>query len=178
MRLGWLLGLTWLLLSLGARADILLEGAYTLGDNNPDALPPTQLLTTRNGNYVPVYPLHLTLSQSVSLTGATLNNATGLDAGANLVIWDSNGNLVVDSQASDSRPASFSFSRTLPAGEYRLAVWGQCFYGSQHVRFYSGCSGTYQWNTRYDWDDFSFSGITLLGGGQPVPASDCPPAYW
>ncbi|GAA4504610.1 DUF6701 domain-containing protein [Pseudaeromonas paramecii] len=155
MRLGWIGALCCLLLTLSVRADILLEGAYTLGDNSTTALSPTQLLTTSNGSYVPVYPLHLTLSQAVSLTGATLAGASGLEAGASLVIWDSSGNLVVNSQASDSSPASFSFSQTLPAGEYRLAVWGQCYSGSQHTRFNASCS---------DWDDFSFSSITLLGG--------------
>ena len=154
----FLLSLIWLL-SAGARADLLLPGDFTIGDNDSNALRPTELVSGRSGQYAPVNPIHFSLSTALTLTEVRLEDGRGLDAGVNLVIWDSSGRVVLNEQASHqtrdrvSRPQRWQ----LAAGEYRMAVWGGCFNNGFNVgRYDSNCP---------DWDDFAFSGIRLVASG-------------
>ena len=86
--------LLWLLLLVSqlARADIVLPGQFLIGDNTSNALRPTTLVSTRFSAYIPVNPIHFYISHPVTLSELRLESATGLDAGANFVIWDSLGN--------------------------------------------------------------------------------------
>lgn len=95
--------LIWLLLLVSqlARADIVLPGQFLVGDNTSNALRPTTLVSTRFSAYIPVNPIHFYISHPVTLSELRLESATGLDAGANFVIWDSLGNVVLNERAND-----------------------------------------------------------------------------
>ncbi|WKE66027.1 hypothetical protein PVT67_01905 [Gallaecimonas kandeliae] len=143
-------------LALAARADVVLEGPMEVGDNGTNALSPTTLVSVSGGSFVANHPIHFTLSQALTVTGISLVGEQGLDAGASFVVWDPSGNLVISQLASDSAGSrdSISGSWTLPAGDYQMAIWGQCFNSSGYVnsRYKSNC---------YDWDDFSFDSVRL-----------------
>ncbi|MGL5326038.1 MAG: DUF6701 domain-containing protein [Aeromonas sp.] len=147
------------LLSAGARADLLLPGSLYIGDNSSDALSPTVLFTDRFGQFIPLNPIHFSLSAPLALAEIRLEGAQGLDAGVNVVIWDASGRVVLDEQASNqardrvSRPQGWQ----LAAGEYRMAVWGGCFSSGFYVgRYDRQCQ---------DWDDFTLTGIRLVASG-------------
>lgn len=148
------------LLSASVRADVLLPGNFTIGNNDSNALRPTTLVDFRVGQYVPVNPIHFSLSEPLVLTEVRLEGARGLDAGVNVVIWDSSGRVVLDEQASNQirDRVSRSLGWQLAAGEYRMAVWGSCFNSGFNVGRYD--------NNCLDWDDFSFSAIRLAASGR------------
>ncbi|MBL0628085.1 DUF6701 domain-containing protein [Aeromonas jandaei] len=153
--------LFWLLFFIShlARADIILPGKFLIGDNSSDALHPTSMVSTRFSSYVPVNPIHFSISHTVTLSEVRLENATGLDAGANFVIWDGQGNIVLNEKASDSLRERVSRygGWLLSPGEYTMAVWGGCFSNGNYV-------GSYDYYCR-DWDDFSFKDIKLVTNG-------------
>ncbi|MBA2800446.1 hypothetical protein MPE84_16720 [Aeromonas veronii] len=145
--------------SAGAAADVLLSGNFTIGNNDNNALRPTTLVDFRVGQYVPVNPIHFSLSDPLTLTEVRLEGAQGLNAGVNVVIWDSSGSVVLNEQAGNQARDRVSRSQgwQLAAGEYRMAVWGGCFSNGFYVgRYDSNCP---------DWDDFSFPGIRLVASG-------------
>ncbi|WP_421248163.1 DUF6701 domain-containing protein [Aeromonas jandaei] len=161
MRLKITHSLFWLLLFIShfACADIVLPGKFLIGDNTSDSLRPTSMVSTRFSSYVPVNPIHFSISHTVTLSEVRLENATGLDAGANFVIWDSQGNIVLNEKASDSlRDRVFRYGGwLLSPGEYTMAVWGGCFSNGYYW-------GSYDYYCR-DWDDFSFKDIRLVTNG-------------
>lgn len=53
-----------------------------------------------------------------------LDGAAGLDAGVNVVIWNENADVLFDKKATDLTPDLISSPISLPAGEYKMAVWG------------------------------------------------------
>lgn len=161
MRLKITHSLFWLLLFIShfACADIVLPGRFLIGDNTSDSLRPTSMVSTRFSSYVPVNPIHFSISHTVTLSELRLENATGLDAGANFVIWDSQGNIVLNEKASDSlrdRVSRYG-GWLLSPGEYTMAVWGGCFSNGYYW-------GSYDYYCR-DWDDFSFKDIRLVTNG-------------
>ncbi|QWL59309.1 hypothetical protein HQ400_14495 [Aeromonas jandaei] len=161
MRLKITHSLFWLLLLIShfACADIVLPGKFLIGDNTSDSLRPTSMVSTRFSSYVPVNPIHFSISHTVTLSEVRLENATGLDAGANFVIWDSQGNIVLNEKASDSlrdRVSRYG-GWLLSPGEYTMAVWGGCFSNGYYW-------GRYDYYCR-DWDDFSFKDIRLVTNG-------------
>ncbi|BDS28656.1 hypothetical protein [Aeromonas caviae] len=153
--------LLWLLLLVSqlARADIVLPGQFLIGDNTSNALRPTTLVSTRFSAYIPVNPIHFYISHPVTLSELRLESATGLDAGANFVIWDSLGNVVLNERANDySRDRVSRYGGwLLNPGEYKMAVWGGCFSNG----YYWGAYDPYC----RDWDDFSFKDIRLVTNG-------------
>ncbi|EPC3541252.1 DUF6701 domain-containing protein [Aeromonas hydrophila] len=153
--------LLWLLLLVSplARADIVLPGQYLIGDNTSNALRPTTLVSTRFSAYIPVNPIHFYISHPVTLSELRLESATGLDAGANFVIWDSLGNVVLNERANDySRDRVSRYGGwLLNPGEYKMAVWGGCFSNG----YYWGAYDPYC----RDWDDFAFKDIRLVTNG-------------
>ncbi|MEH8118502.1 hypothetical protein Q7I37_13155 [Aeromonas allosaccharophila] len=153
--------LLWLLLLVSqfARADIVLPGQFLIGDNTSNALRPTTMVSTRLSAYVPVNPIHFSISHPVTLSELRLESATGLDAGANFVIWDSLGNIVLNEKANDySRDRVSRYGGwLLTPGEYKMAVWGGCFLNG----YYWGSYDPYC----KDWDDFSFKDIRLVTNG-------------
>ncbi|WP_279498969.1 hypothetical protein [Aeromonas veronii] len=153
--------LIWLLLLVSqlARADIVLPGQFLVGDNTSNALRPTTLVSTRFSAYIPVNPIHFYISHPVTLSELRLESATGLDAGANFVIWDSLGNVVLNERANDySRDRVSRYGGwLLHPGEYKMAVWGGCFSNG----YYGGAYDPYC----RDWDDFAFKNIRLVTNG-------------
>ncbi|MDX7877041.1 DUF6701 domain-containing protein [Aeromonas veronii] len=153
--------LIWLLLLVSqlARADIVLPGQFLVGDNTSNALRPTTLVSTRFSAYIPVNPIHFYISHPVTLSELRLESATGLDAGANFVIWDSLGNVVLNERANDySRDRVSRYGGwLLHPGEYKMAVWGGCFSNG----YYWGAYDPYC----RDWDDFAFKNIRLVTNG-------------
>ncbi|MCE9953507.1 hypothetical protein LZ618_15710 [Aeromonas allosaccharophila] len=153
--------LLWLLLLVSqfARADIVLPGQFLIGDNTSNGLRPTTMVSTRLSAYVPVNPIHFSISHPVTLSELRLESATGLDAGANFVIWDSLGNIVLNEKANDySRDRVSRYGGwLLTPGEYKMAVWGGCFLNG----YYWGSYDPYC----KDWDDFSFKDIRLVTNG-------------
>lgn len=153
--------LLWLLLLVSqfARADIVLPGQFLIGDNTSNGLRPTTMVSTRLSAYVPVNPIHFSISHPVTLSELRLESATGLDAGANFVIWDSLGNVVLNERANDySRDRVSRYGGwLLNPGEYKMAVWGGCFLNG----YYWGSYDPYC----KDWDDFSFKDIRLVTNG-------------
>lgn len=142
-------------------ADVLLSGNYTIGDNNDNALSPTVMVGKGSGTpilFYPINPIHFKLTSALQVTQIRLDGFSGLDAGASFVIWNSNGTAVVDQVALSASPDRLSGSWLLPAGDYRMAVWGQCFQrnGTLQGRYVANCA---------DWDDFSFSDIKLVSSG-------------
>lgn len=152
--MGWL-GL--LLVSRLLWADVLLPGSFYVGDNSSDGLLPTRQVQQVAGRFVPVDPIHLSLSAPLTISDIRLENASGLDAGMNVVIWNSSGTVLFDRVANMNTPDRIGASVALPAGEYQMAVWGGCFRnGVYQGRFQATCS---------DWDDFRFDGVRLVANG-------------
>ncbi|MFQ2921015.1 DUF6701 domain-containing protein [Aeromonas allosaccharophila] len=153
--------LLWLLLLVSqfARADIVLPGQFLIGDNTSNGLRPTTMVSTRLSAYVPVNPIHFSISHPVTLSELRLESATGLDAGANFVIWDSLGNIVLNEKANDySRDRVSRYGGwSLTPGEYKMAVWGGCFLNGYYWGGYDPYCN--------DWDDFSFKYIRLVTNG-------------
>lgn len=142
-------------------ADVLLSGNYTIGDNTNTALSPTVMVGKGGGTqslFYPINPIHFKLTSALQVSQISLDGISGLEAGASFVIWNSNGTAVVDQVASSSSPDRLSGSWLLPAGDYQMAVWGQCYKrnGTLQGRYVANCA---------DWDDFSFSGIRLVSTG-------------
>ncbi|MFQ1779986.1 hypothetical protein ACK37A_15065 [Aeromonas veronii] len=106
--------LLWLLLLVSqlARADIVLPGQFLIGDNTSNALRPTTLVSTRFSAYIPVNPIHFYISHPVTLSELRLESATGLDAGANFVIWDSLGRVRISTLHNETEKISLLNSNT------------------------------------------------------------------
>ncbi|WP_038149201.1 DUF6701 domain-containing protein [Tolumonas lignilytica] len=150
------------LASLWVRADVVLVGSMNIGDNSTNAINPTTLVGQSNNAYIPgAHPIHFTLSQSGTVTQLKVNNLSGYLHGVNFVVWNSSGQVVISQTASDSQPNLISGSWSLAAGDYRMAVWGQCIKESNYaIISYSSCLNP---NGQQEWDDISFTNITLTG---------------
>ncbi|ELM3614845.1 hypothetical protein RYR54_000436 [Aeromonas sobria] len=138
-------------------ADVFLPGKFYIGNNNGDALLPTVMVRQSGGVFIPVAPINFSLSEALTISEVKLDGAAGLDAGVNVVIWNENADVLFDKKANDLTPDLISSPISLPAGEYKMAVWGGCFRnGIYQWRYQSNCS---------DWDDFQFNGIRLVSAG-------------
>ncbi|WP_421200320.1 DUF6701 domain-containing protein [Aeromonas enteropelogenes] len=138
-------------------ADVWLPGSFYVGDNRNDALRPTTMVGNYGGGFFPVAPIHFSLSESQTISEIRVEGQSGLHGGVNIVIWNAYGSVVVDAQASLMTPDRVTGLINLPAGEYRMAVWGGCYSNGYYLgRF---------WNNCQDWDDFRFSGIRLVSSG-------------
>ncbi|MFM5715145.1 DUF6701 domain-containing protein [Aeromonas allosaccharophila] len=138
-------------------ADVVLPGKFYIGNNKDDALLPTVMVRQSRGVFIPVAPIHFSLSEALTISEVQLDGAAGLDAGINVVIWNENADVLFDKKANDLTPDLISSPIYLPAGEYNMAVWGGCFRnGIYQGRYQSACT---------DWDDFQFSGIRLVSTG-------------
>ncbi|MBL0459157.1 hypothetical protein JD499_18465 [Aeromonas enteropelogenes] len=138
-------------------ADVWLPGSFYVGDNRNDALRPTTMVGNYGGSFFPVAPIHFSLSESQAISEIRVEGQSGLHGGVNIVIWNAYGSVVVDAQASLMTPDRVTGLINLPAGEYRMAVWGGCYSNGYYLgRF---------WNNCQDWDDFRFSGIRLVSSG-------------
>lgn len=138
-------------------ADVWLPGSFYVGDNRNDALRPTTMVGNYGGGFFPVAPIHFSLSESQAISAIRVEGQSGLHGGVNIVIWNAYGSVVVDAQASLMTPDRVTGLINLPAGEYRMAVWGGCYSNGYYLgRF---------WNNCQDWDDFRFSGIRLVSSG-------------
>ncbi len=143
-------------------ADVVLVGNMNIGDNSTNAINPTSLVVQSNSIYTPgAHPIHFTLSQSGVVTQLKANNLSGYLYGVNFAVWNSSGQVVISQTATDAQPSLISGSWSLAAGDYRMAVWGQCIKESNNaVLSYSSCLST---NKQQEWDDISFTNITLVG---------------
>lgn len=144
------------------RADVVLVGNMNIGDNSTNAIEPTALVGQSNSIYTPgTHPIHFSLSQSGVVTQLKINNLSGYLHGVNFVVWNSSGQVVISQTATDTQPSLITGSWSLAAGDYRMAVWGQCIKkNSYDVISYSSCLNT---NGQQEWDDISFTNITLTG---------------
>lgn len=144
------------------RADVVLVGNMNIGDNSTNAIEPTALVGQSNSIYTPgTHPIHFSLSQSGVVTQLKINNLSGYLHGVNFVVWNSSGQVVISQTATDTQPSQITGSWSLAAGDYRMAVWGQCIKkNSYDVISYSSCLNT---NGQQEWDDISFTNITLTG---------------
>lgn len=151
-----------IVLSQYSYADVVLLGNMNIGDNSTSVIVPTVLVAQNNNNYIPgTLPIHFSLSQAGTVTQITANNLTGNLHGLNFVIWNSSGQIVVNQTASESLQNRISGSWSLTAGDYRMAVWGQCTKKNDYsVTAYSSCLNS---NGQQEWDDISFTNITLTG---------------
>ncbi|WP_157774562.1 DUF6701 domain-containing protein [Aeromonas sp. CU5] len=138
-------------------ADVFLPGKFYIGNNNGDALLPTVMVRQSGGVFIPVAPINFSLSEALTISEVQLDGAAGLDAGVNVVIWNENADVLFDKKATDLTPDLISSPISLPAGEYKMAVWGGCFRNGIY-------QGRYQLNCS-DWDDFQFNGIRLVSAG-------------
>ncbi|WP_461605553.1 DUF6701 domain-containing protein [Aeromonas allosaccharophila] len=138
-------------------ADVVLPGKFYIGNNSGDALLPTVMVQQSGGKFIPVAPIHFSLSETLTISEVKLDGAVGLNAGVNIVMWNENSDVLFDKKANDVTPDLISSPIVLPAGEYNMAVWGGCFRnGIYQGRYQSACT---------DWDDFQFSGIRLVSTG-------------
>ncbi|MEW7865825.1 DUF6701 domain-containing protein [Aeromonas diversa] len=160
MRLERFLLILALLLSPCAFGDVLLPGYGHIGDNDSTALRPTQVLWPSGGHYQTLRPINFRLTHPVMLKEIRLEGSSDLQAGMNVIIWDRYGNTLLDLQGYDGSRDRVTVANelSLPAGEYRIAVWGSCFYnnGNAYQRYAYPC---------HDWDDFTFSAIRLVTNG-------------
>lgn len=153
-----------------ARADLTLSGSMKIGNPGNDVLSPVSLL---NSSFQPVYPIHFTLTQSTTITKIQLNNGSGASYPISFIVWNSSNQAVIPAKLSSSTSLySISGSWTLPAGDYTMAVWGQCiettlllFKKTEQYQSLCGKSDLLQLLTLSgsEWDDISFSSITLVG---------------
>nr|WP_321272529.1 DUF6701 domain-containing protein [uncultured Tolumonas sp.] len=154
-----------ILISCSAVADVILNGQLDIGDNSysNDAgyqykvLSPLSLITNDNK---PVNPIHFMLTQDSTITQIVLNGESGILFGVNFVVWNSTGNIVVQKLASNSQVDRISGSWLLSAGDYRIAVWGQCLNSNNMITDDTSCFNN---KNQYEWDDISFTSITLVG---------------
>jgi hypothetical protein len=95
----------------------------------------------------------------------------GLTTPISFIIWNSNGQAVIPAKLSSSGNLySISGNWTLPAGDYSMAVWGQCVKVSllliRSLDPYDDRCGTSSLlgilNSSW-WEDISFTSITLIG---------------
>ena len=143
-------------------ADVVLVGNMNIGDNSTNVINPIALVGQSNSTYTPgAHPIHFSLSQSGVVTQLKINNLSGYLHGVNFVVWNSSGQVVISQTATDAQPSLITGSWTLAAGDYRMAVWGQCIKkNSYDVISYSSCLNT---NGQQEWDNISFTNITLTG---------------
>ncbi len=158
----FLLAILLIALSQYSFADVVLLGNMNIGDNSTSAIKPTILVAQNNNNYTPgTHPIHFSLSQAGTVTQITANNLVGNLYGLNFVIWNSSGQIVVNQTASESLQNRISGAWSLAAGDYQMAVWGQCTKkGDYSVTSYSSCLNS---NGQQEWDDISYTNITLTG---------------
>ncbi len=142
-----------------AWADVTLMGNMIIGDDSTAALAPTVLFTSSNSVYTPVHPIHFSLSQSGTVTGITLNQASSFSFGATFIVWDSSNNILINSTATDALPATITGSWNLPAGDYQMAVFGACIQKGKNVK--SQIASCINSNGQQEWQDIAFTNITL-----------------
>ena len=158
-----------ILVSQSSVADVVLSGSMNIGDNNPnDTLNPVSFL---NSAYDPVNPIHFSLTQSTTISEIKLNNGAGASYPLSFIVWDSRGQVVISAKQSSTKNLySVSGPWALPAGDYSIAIWGQCIvqYGLifyEKYQYDARCGSSSWLGLLYssEWDDVSFSGITLVG---------------
>ena len=150
-----LLVLVTFIVSLSVRADITLHGNMKIGDDE-GAINPNFLVTesASTGAFVPVHPIHFALNNPFTLKQIKLMNAKAVHDSLYFVIWDSNSKVVVNKRSSNtSDAASQALNQTLPAGNYTMAIFGQC-----------GLLWGNGWANHCDNnEDFEFTDIQLVG---------------
>ncbi|GIC82805.1 DUF6701 domain-containing protein [Moritella sp. F3] len=152
------------LISFTVSADVVLKGGMKIGDNNTKRIHPRYLLsaadskTNENLNNPRVLnPINFHLSKDINLTQIRLENAASINASLYFVIWDSSGQVRVNSRSTSYLYAnSQRLDADLPAGNYKLAVVGQCFNRGGHPKGWRNSC-----NKNWDYEDFSFTDITL-----------------
>lgn len=158
-----------LLLTKSVWADLVLKGSMNIGDDDPNTtLNPTSLI---NSNYNSVSPIHFTLSEKTTITSIKLNITNSVNNPINFIVWDSNGNDVIPvQQSSNNNTSSISGNWALPAGDYTMAVWGQCiirrnlvYYSYSQYDSHCGSSSWFGISYSSEWEDINFSDITLVG---------------
>lgn len=142
-------------------ADVVLQGNITIGDNNNRRINPTYMLELKRGKFRPINPIHFHLSKAITLNNIQLDVDTStdvIDDSLYFVIWDSGDELVVDERSSFGDLSRTDFRRAiyLPAGDYQIAVVGQCFNKGKPKGWKNNCTGRNK-----DYEDFSFKGVTL-----------------
>lgn len=143
------------LLSFTTLADTELVGDFSIGDNSNNVIEPVYILDNQGNSYQPEYPIHFRVSEDSTLTAIELLNAQGLDAEALAVIWDDADNEIFFGRGRVGQRGLIDANLSLPAGDYQLAIWGQCFNNN-------GSTSDYK-NNCNDWDNFDFTGVKLVG---------------
>ncbi|QUM87515.1 hypothetical protein HWV03_01020 [Moritella sp. 36] len=150
-------------LAVSVQADVNLQGYIHVGDNwllSSDPIEPKYLVRDSNG-FKPVKAINFSLSEQIDLTRIIINDNPNSDSGINhrlyFMLWDSNENLRVEewSNATDYDRTDV-LSITLPAGDYKIAIVGQCKILADSKGWRLPC-GLLQ-----DYDDFSYDNITLV----------------
>lgn len=159
------------LLSFRVCADVTLTGHMDIGDNSSDFLKPTTLISASGSKYSPVKPIHFSLSQQTTITQFSLGSASNAIYPVNFIVWDSNNNTVIGLTQANNGLYTLTGSWTLPAGDYQMAVFGQCAVWIKNnttvnKNYDANCGDSVLYNSQYyrsDWDDFSFTNIVLSG---------------
>lgn len=152
-------------------ADVVLKGTMNIGDNATNYLNPTKLIANSNGVYIPVHPIHFSLSQATSITKIGLGSGQNALYPVNFIVWDKSGNIKIALTQANGDNYTLTGNWSLPAGDYEIAVFGQCavWVSSTTIvnkSYDQNCGNSVSYNNRTyssDWDDFSFSDITLYG---------------
>jgi len=162
----WLVRVFYTLLATGfiasAHADVVLQGNILIGDNSYDYIEPTYMLRERGRDYEPIHPINFNLSEDITLKQIKLNNAVGMDESLYFVIWKKDRGISDPSVVNERSIGNWTYTAdnlgiSLAAGDYQIAVVGQCFDDGRALGWKDNCSG---WGQTYD--DFSFKGITLV----------------
>jgi len=165
----FLLSFTWVST---VAADVYLTGEIKIGDNDTQHIEPNNMLQTNrwHGEFEPVNPIHFNLSDDVTLTQIQLQSSLGISGSLYFVIWDKDNVIKVNRRSSSATLGHSEFyDKTLIAGDYKLAVVGQCFKKTGGSWNPDGWSDTCSSGNR-SYDDFSFQGITLKT--DPTTATD------
>jgi len=157
--------------SIAAQADILLKGSMKIGDNDKARIHPRYLVSAKHSNSnsnsnldrpQAINPINFHLTKEIKLTQIQLQNSASIYASLYFVIWNSAGGVEVNTQSTYYLYSnSQSFYKTLPAGNYQIAVIGQCLKKEwgvwQPKGWKNNCNGN-----KYTYEDFSFSDIRLI----------------
>lgn len=161
MKRSGIIGLLLLVMCSPVLANVVLTGQMKIGDNDYSVIEPRFLIQKNYWDqWQPENPINFHLSEKIQLNQIRLESASGISAPLYFVIWDNRNNVVYDKESSYmDLSQSITGNTELAAGDYQLAVVGQCFDGSS-VRGWDNECDSLIWGN--DYDDFAFTDITLI----------------
>ncbi len=157
-----IIGLFLFLLCSPALANVILTGQMIVGDNDASAIEPRFIIQENYlGRWQPENAINFHLSEKILLKNIRLENAYGIDAQLYFVIWDNRNNVVYDKMSSYYDYSQTATGNTeLVAGDYQLAVVGQCYDRRGNALGWANDCKNDVW--KGDSEDFGFTNITLV----------------